>query len=219
MARQVGRRDGERPLGSLTLPRPGRHPLWVTLRRLPGLCALLALVLAASPALATVTTALDLRELVTRADLVTVATALHRESRWDARRRIVTDVTLRVDQVFKGEGREGSEIVVRRLGGAIGDLGMQVAGAPSFEDGQRSLIFAERRGGHLRAVGMSQGVMRIRVDLQGRELVLPGGSGLSLVRRVPGGALTEAPAALLAPRPLGDLLDEVRRTVDETRGN
>lgn len=186
------------------------------MRRGLAVAAVLLPALAAGPAAATVTAALDVRELVAQADHVVVGRVVSQHAHWDARRRIVTDVTVEVEQSMKGAA-EGERIVVRRLGGAIGDLGMRVAGEPDFTDGERAVLFAARSGGLLRPVGMSQGVLPIRVDPRGREMVLPGGQGLALVRPVQGNRLVTAPAALIGPRPLEDVLDDIRRAVEEAR--
>lgn len=177
--------------------------------------SLVALGAAAAPAAASVTLALDLRELVERSDRVVVGSVLRQEARWDARRRIVTDVTVEVEQTMKGE--PAREIVVRRLGGAIGELGMRVEGEPDFTDGQRAVLFARRLGsGALRPVGMGQGVLPIDVRPDGIERVLPNAAGLSLVERLPGNTFAPAPPAILHPRPLSDVLAEIRRIVEET---
>jgi len=186
-------------------------------RRLARLLAALALLFAAAPAAASVTMALDLAELVAASEQVVLATVIDQRCRWDGERRIVTDVTLRIDDPMKGAHARGDDIVVRRLGGAIGDLGMRVEGEPMFEDGERAVVFAERRAGHLRPTGMSQGVLRVSLDDGGRELVHPGVAGLELVRRSRTGTLIPAPAYLIEPRPLADVMDEIRAVVDRTR--
>jgi len=179
--------------------------------------ALATAMLAAAPAAASITTALPLTELVGRADLVFVAVVVRQQARWDERRRIVTDVTLRVEECVKGSAAPGDELVLRRLGGVIGDLGMRVEGEPSFADGQRAVLFAQQSpvGPHLRAVGMSQGVMPVEDDGAGRAVVLPGGAGLSLVRRLPDGQIVRAPGAIMRATPLEDLLGRVRRVVEQ----
>jgi hypothetical protein len=179
------------------------------------LVAALAALAAVAPAAASVTRALDLRELVAEADHVAVVRVVRQEARWH-RGRIVTDVTLEVETSMKG-ARAGETLVVRRLGGAIGDLGMRVEGEPEFIDGERSVVFARSMRGVLRPVGMSQGVLPIQLDA-GRAMVLPGGAGLSLVLPAPGNRFAPAPAALLHPRPLDDLLGEIRLAVEEARG-
>jgi hypothetical protein len=182
------------------------------LRRIfPVVAAALLIALAALPVAGSVTEALSLRELVAQADRVAVVRAVHEEARWQ-RGRIVTDVTLRVETPMMG-AREGEEIVVRRLGGAIGDVGMRVEGEPAFTIGERSVVFARNVRGVLRPVGMSQGVLPIALEA-GRPMVLPGGAGLSLVQRTPSARFVPAPAALAHPRPLDDVLDEIRAAVE-----
>lgn len=180
--------------------------------------ALAALCLATAPAVASVTEALDLPTLVRESDFVLVGRATHAEARWDAGRRIVTDVTLRVERSMKGDAAPGDEVIVRQLGGSIGELGMRVAGEPTIGTGDRLVLFGRRSGtgAHLRSVGMSQGVLPVRVE-EGRDVVHPGGAGLALVRQVQGQLVT-APPALVHPRPLDELEADIRRIVEEGRG-
>ena len=205
-------------IGSLDpIPPPG-YPLLVR-RRWTGLVLIagaLFATLIAGRADASVVLALDLRELVQGSAQVVVGTVLRQHSLYDSRRRIVTDVTLRVDETLKGAARHGDQIVIRRLGGAIGEIGMRVEGEPAFEVGQRSIVFARRTpSGTLRPVGMAQGVMRIQ-RLEGRDLVLPNGHGLSLLRRLPDGRLVGAQPAITAPRALDEVLAQIRDVVIES---
>lgn len=179
--------------------------------------ALAGLSLATVPVAASVTEALDLAQLVRQSDHVVLARATGAEARWDSRRRIVTDVTVIVEQSLKGDASVDERLVVRQLGGSIGELGMRVAGEPSIASGDRVLLFGRRmRGDHLRAVGMSQGVLPVRVDADGRDMVHPGGAGLALVQRAQGQLVT-APPAVIHPRPLEDVVAEIRRVVERTR--
>lgn len=179
--------------------------------------ALAALGLATVPADASITEALDLTELVRESDAIFVGRATRSESLWDSRRRIVTDVTVEVEQTMKGGVADGEQVVLRQLGGSIGDLGMRVAGEPQLAAGDRAVLFGRRMGGpHLRAVGMSQGVLPVRAET-GVDMVHPGGAGLALVRRVRGQVIT-APPALIHPRPLDEVVADIRAAVEETRG-
>lgn len=184
---------------------------------LAPLVAMLVLGLAGR-AHATISEALSLEALVRQADHIVLVTAIDENARRDARNRIVTDFTVRVEEVMKGDARPGDTLVMTRIGGVIGDLGMRVEGEPSLELGERYVLFLDRLSdGHtLRPVGMSQGVLPVQ-DRSGDPMVLPGGGGLSLVQRVQGGQLVPAPAAILHPTPLVELRDRVERVVDDER--
>ncbi|MFW6050592.1 MAG: hypothetical protein ACODAU_05430 [Myxococcota bacterium] len=189
------------------------------MRRASVCLAVMALLGAMVPvAAASVAEAMDLEELVHEADEIVLGTVMQRRSRWEGR-HIVTDVTLRVSEALEGRARPGGRLVVTHLGGEVGDVGMRVAGMPVFEDGARSLVFAKRgrRSGSLWPVGMSQGVMAVR-RRGGDDVVMPGAAGLALARRTGTGKLAPAPPAVLHPRPLDEVLEEVRALVRQERG-
>ncbi|MBX3271274.1 MAG: hypothetical protein KF729_13490 [Sandaracinaceae bacterium] len=176
-----------------------------------ALIALLALL--AVPARATLSEALSLAELVRQSDHVVRVTCLSERALRDDRERIVTDYTLRVEEVRRGPLRPGAEIVMRRLGGELGDLGMRVEGEPRLAPGGRYIVFLYAVRGVLRPVGMSQGVLPV-TDEGGVLVVHPGGAGLSLVLRGADGRLAPAPPALQAAEPW----DRLRARVDAVRG-
>ncbi|MCC7538127.1 MAG: hypothetical protein IT379_18010 [Deltaproteobacteria bacterium] len=189
-------------------------------RALAGPVGLLVLAAATSigaprPASASVVLALDLDELVAQSDEIVVAEVLSQSASWVGR-RIETDVRLRVDETVFGSSRRGNVIVVRRIGGNVGEIGMRVEGEPTFVVGQRTLLFLRRAYGILRVVGMSQGAMRIEPGTP--PIVHPGGAGLALVRRSATGAMEDVdPASLPQSRPLAEMLDDVRSAVAARR--
>lgn len=199
------------------------------LRRALGiLLATLGVFTVAGLARATITEAMDLRALVRDSDHVVLATVISTEARYDHLDRIVTDATLRVDERMWGPAREGSTVVVRRLGGVLGDVGLRVEGEATFEPGERVILFARtlRSEGVLRPVGMSQGVLPVRTGststgggAAGGEVVMPGGDGLALVRRGEDGRLASAPGAISEPTPLDALLARIRDLVAEIHGS
>jgi hypothetical protein len=186
------------------------------MRRLPSPIALLcALALALTATLATpraaratLMEALDLATLVDRSDDVVVARAVRKSSRWMGE-RIVTDVVLEISEVAKGDRSEGEALQVLLLGGAVGELGMRVAGEAGLEPGHEYLLFLRRWNGTSRPVGMAQGALPVQRS-GGEVLVQPAGGDLSLVRREPSGALTHAEPAVTEARPLADLLAAIR---------
>lgn len=175
--------------------------------------ALSLVCLVPTSAAASLSLALSLEELTRSADLIVLVRAGEGQASRDARGRIVTDVPVEVLDVVSGDATVGARLTLRRLGGAIGDLGMRVEGEPNFEAGARYLVFARRTeaSAPLRPVGMSQGVMRVRPG-DGGDWVEPGGDGLGLVQRARGGRLLPAPPALLHP----ERLDRVRARVQQT---
>jgi hypothetical protein len=188
------------------------------LRRL-GWVAVLAAVGMASNASATLIEAMDLRALVRASDHVVLATVVGTHAHFDQLGRIVTDATLRVEASMHGPAAVGSTIVVRRLGGVIGDVGLRVEGEPTFEIGERIVLFARTVPGEsfVRPVGMSQGVLRVQ-RVAGTEMAMPGGEGLALVERGPDGRLRPVSGALARPESLDALLERIRTVVAEIHG-
>lgn len=175
-------------------------------------CALLLLLggalLSPTPARATLAEALSLETLVDRSDEIVVARVLSKRSRWQGE-RIVTDVLLEVSEVAKGELSEGQRFEVLLLGGAVGELGMRVSGEAGLEPSHEYLLFLRRWNGTRRPVGMAQGALPVVRRSGAEPLVQPGGTGLSLVRRSPTGALTHAEPAMSRSRPLAELLSAI----------
>ena len=171
-------------------------------------------VWAAPAARASLVEALDLPALVERSDDVAIVRAIASESHFDDEGRIVTDTRMQVEQSEKGSRVPGSVVVVRRLGGEVGDLGMRVDGEAVFEVGDSVLLFASRVRGLelLRTVGMSQGALRIREE-KGVRWVQSAPVGAALVKKSAGGKLTHSPAAVTEPRKLDDVLSEVRSLI------
>ena len=157
---------------------------------------------------ASVIAALDLEALVQQADDVVVARVLKQESKYDARDRIVTDYTMQVERTEKGDTQPGAAVTVRQLGGVVGVRGMRVAGEPSYEVGERVVLFGKRGGKtYLRPVGMAQGAMRV-YEQDGQTWAQPATRGLSLIARDKSAA--PAPSS---PRKLDELLGDVRELV------
>lgn len=183
------------------------------LRAGAGLVLLALASLIAVPAHATLSEALSLSDLVQQSELVLLVTCTGERALRDDRDRIVTDYELRVDEVARGAAAPGQRVVMRRLGGELGDLGMRVEGEPRLAPGERYVVFLYSVGAILRPVGMSQGVLPVSEDA-GALVVHPGGAGLALVTRHPDGRLVPAPAALQSETPW----ERLRERLDAVRG-
>lgn len=173
-----------------------------------GLMCLLGLP---SGAQATLLVVRSLAALVADADHIVVVTGISETSRWDRHKRIVSDMRLRVGDVVKGKLHAGETIVVTRLGGAVGDLGMTVAGEAQVAPRQRAVLFLDEVGnqGAMRVTDMSLGMFPIVTD-QGVLTVLPSGAGLALVVEDDQGALQPSAGPVQDPVALADFLALLR---------
>jgi hypothetical protein len=157
---------------------------------------------------ATVLVPLDTRALTARAERIVLGTVESEVARWSSdHQAIYTDVTIRVERVYKGAVKPGERVVVRREGGVVDGMGMRVYGAAQFAVGEEVVVFLETRGNAMWTVGMTQGKLRVFV----------GADGLKQVSRALGDvAFTQASPAVQAlqqPRHLDDFEREVRAYV------
>jgi hypothetical protein len=155
---------------------------------------------------------LDLRQLVGRADAVFVGKVLKVQSKWtEDGKRIVTDATVEVKQSVRGTTL-GQKVVVRSLGGSVGETGMKVSGSPVFRAGDEVLLFTDTRQGHRYVVGMSQGAYYVSRDKAGRAMVQASVAGLGFLQKTASGTRV-AHEANVAPEPLDRLVQKVRDTI------
>ena len=158
-----------------------------------------------------------MRELVRSSSLIVIGQVESQTGRYDEQDRIVTDVTLRVEECLHGAVARSSRITIERLGGVVGDVGMHVEGEARFSNGQRVLLFGQRyvtpRGGVVRPVGMAQGVLPLEGDT-----VMPNGEGLGLVVRDAAGHLVPSPSAVSSPRSRDAVVEEIQALVAEVHG-
>lgn len=134
------------------------------LRRRPSSAALVALLaVAAPPGSADATTLIDVAPstLVAESDAVVVAEALESESMW-VDGRIITRVTLRVDECWTGDAPD--EVVVEVPGGQVGDLAQIVLGAPRLEPGERYVLFVSDLDATPHVTRWALGAWRVRLD-------------------------------------------------------
>lgn len=111
-------------------------------------------------------------ELVSRSSIVAVGKVTALKSAWSAdRTRIVTNVTVAVDQYLKGEGT--STVMITVPGGEVDGIGELYSHTARFSNDEEVVIFAERdRQGQLRVVGGDQGKATVRKDeTTGRRFV------------------------------------------------
>jgi hypothetical protein len=160
---------------------------------------------------ATVVEAIDLDTLVQDADEVVLARVIKQWSHYDERGRIVTDHQMQVEESVKGGSAPGAAVIVRKLGGVVGDRGMRISGEPSFTEGELVLVFGSHgKKTYLRPVGMGQGTMRV-YEQDGQRWARSDAQGMMLTSR--GNTTNKSSAALAEPRKLDELLSDVRAIV------
>ncbi len=142
------------------------------------LLSILVLTQPAGSVLGSTLIKLDLDELVTRSELVVEGQAEDVYVQWDnAQKMIFTYVSVRVDEALKGTAPRS--LLIRQLGGQVGAMQMRVPGTATFLEGDRVIVFLERRPDQtFQVVGMSQGKYQILDDfvvsnLTGMNLVDP----------------------------------------------
>lgn len=186
-------------------------------RLLPA--TLLAALLVASPADASIVQGLELPELVRHADRIVLGRVLFSESFQRPDGQLGTWHRIGVEREIRGRAPDEREVIVETLGGQIGDVGMRVEGEPSFTVGERVLVFIRDGGPYtaFRPVGMGQGVMRVRGE-RGVETVTQNREGLLLMRRNAGGHLEKSLGALPDEERLDALLSKLRDIVEQQAG-
>jgi hypothetical protein len=200
---------------------------------LPTLALILgALILLAEGVGAATVPWIDLEEMATRAEVVALGRVEKVRSAWtpDAR-MIVTTATIEIEKGLKGGPRR--RVSIRVPGGRVGDQIMVASGAPTFEEGERLVVFLERPGAapsgggavdrHDAApgtpfsiVGWNLGKMSVRRDPRtGRDLVHDA-SGDWVTYIGPDGRPIDRTRARRGPEEVGQFLQRVEAILEKT---
>ena len=109
----------------------------------------------------------SVEDLTIRSSMVLTGKVTQIESRWnDQRNQIYTDITVEIESFLKGSHEEGM-IVIRQLGGRVGDTAMSVFGSPTFNKDERVLLFLKPRPGttdRIVVAGLAQGKFHLDTD-------------------------------------------------------
>jgi len=115
---------------------------------------------------ATIVRALSLPALVQSSRRIVVVTALAAESHFEElgrRRRVVTDTRVRIEEALAKANGIDSEVLVRTLGGTVGQLGERVHGQAQLVIGEPCVAFLLQGPDGLHYVnGMAQGHYPLR---------------------------------------------------------
>ncbi len=150
----------------------------------------LGLVLATSNARATVLVPMSDEDLVATSDLVVVGTVGRVESVLLGTNRVMTRVTITVEQAVKGDPG-GSSVVVTDAGGDVAGIRSVVFGAPTYAQGERALVFLRVR---------PDGSLTTNSLALGKYAILGARDGVAIARRA---------APTVDARPLATLVARV----------
>ncbi len=158
------------------------------------------------PALASLARAVPVDELVGRSQHVMVGEPLDAWSVWERigqRKHIVTYTRVRALELLAGADPKEDELLVRTLGGRVGELGELVHGEAKLTLGARGVLFVMPARGVLGVTAMAQGHYPLLRDVAGAERLRrsPEAAELlneegSAVQRLVGLKITEARALL-----------------------
>jgi hypothetical protein len=134
-----------------------------------------ALAGVAAPATAWAGTALAVRlpELIQRSRTVVRGTPLDANCVWETvgdQRRIVTYTRIRFEEGVTGESVKDPELMVRTLGGQVGEIGQVVHGEATLKLEEACVLFVARsKDGIDRVTAMAQGHYPLAKDAKGAE--------------------------------------------------
>ena len=136
--------------------------------------------------------------LVDRSELIFTGQVLSQHAEWrtiNGRKSIVTLVTYGVHHVHKG--RAASTVTLQFLGGALGDVALDVTDMPKFKAGERVVLFVEGNGQAVSpVVGFYHGRFSLRRTEAGRDEVLThNGESLASVADLGRAKRVSAPSA------------------------
>jgi len=118
-----------------------------------------------SPASAITPVKKTFADLVGQAEFILVGAISDARSLQLSEGAIVTDLTLDIRQSVKGDRPAGTSLILRVLGGKVGDVELVVDGAPALPPGQTVLLFIRGNMSEMFPfVGVQQGVFRVQRD-------------------------------------------------------
>lgn len=127
----------------------------------------------AVPAGASTFLALSQEEMAEQADAVVLGKVLTVDSYWNAAGTvIVTEAMVEIEEKVLGDTPEHVRLLT--FGGEVADYKIVAHGFPTFQKGERLLVYLEpAKDGFRRVLGYQQGQYRIRKDKQGKDIAVP----------------------------------------------
>lgn len=163
----------------------------------------------------------DFTALTREADQIVIGVAVAANARRTGAREIVTDYRFADLEVVKGNA-SGETITLTMLGGTVAAESLSVAGAPTFERGNRYLIFIAGNGSVMfPLVGGHQGIFQIRRDaLTGLSRIhdYAGRNVTGLPGKVPESLLDRVGADSVEAMSEGTFVEAIRASIGRESG-
>ena len=106
---------------------------------------------------------MDIDEMAQKASHIVRGQVVSLHSAWTPERTtILTEVTVRVDENWKGGFQKDSTVILNVVGGVVGDTGVMSEHAPKFFANEKVLLFLDTN---------EQGQLRVAQDEQGKFTV------------------------------------------------
>ncbi|MBT8390342.1 MAG: hypothetical protein HKO83_05965 [Ignavibacteriaceae bacterium] len=117
----------------------------------------------------------DLRALSKGADVIVVGKVTQQVSSWNEdKTRIYTRATLQINDYVKGNN-SGNSVIVKYLGGEVGEIGEKYSHMPRFEDEEEVLVFLmkDEKSTDYKVYNGENGKIRVINDSKTGEKVTP----------------------------------------------
>jgi hypothetical protein len=86
----------------------------------------------------------EIKNLSEGADMIVTGKVVNQKSEWNSdKSKIYTNVTIQVDEFLKGSNNQ-NRIVIKNLGGEVGNVGETYSHVPTFQDDEDVLLFVKK---------------------------------------------------------------------------
>jgi hypothetical protein len=154
---------------------------------------LVAVLFLGIPGWTTTVVRMDLQALVQESDSIVQGRIERVDAQWDDQKKtIFTYIFIRVHDPLKGEFRPN--VLIRQLGGKVGDMNLSIIGMPVFRSGEEVIVFLKSNPTEAtyHVVGLTQGKYEVKTDF-----AVANALGIELLDRktgqIEGGAFTREP--------------------------
>ncbi len=125
------------------------------------------MILSVWPLSATVLLKMSMDELTTSSEEIVQGKVKEITSQWNEKRTLIfSEIKIEVKERIKGE-KERKEIVVRQLGGKVGDMRLKVIGMPVFQEEEEVILFLKEDKTQLKkfyVTGLYQGKFAVKEE-------------------------------------------------------